>query len=58
MAIGLALVVAGIVMDLMIAFYQPPGVSTLGLMAIAQTAIIAGANVGLVGAMASLLEGE
>ena len=57
-AIGLALVFAGIVMDLMIAFYQPSGASTLGLMAIAQTAIIAGANVGLVGAMASLLEGE
>jgi hypothetical protein len=30
----------------------------LGLMAIAQTLIVAGANVGLVGALASMLEGD
>jgi glycosyltransferase involved in cell wall biosynthesis len=57
-AIGLLLMLAGIVFNIVLAFWEPPGVSMLGLMAIAQTLIVAGANVGLVGALASMLEGD
>jgi hypothetical protein len=55
---GIACVLLGITLDVIIAIQEPAGVSTIGLMAIAQTLIIAGANIGLVGAMASLLEEE
>lgn len=57
-AIGVAFILIGLALDIVIAFWQPDSLSTLGLMAIAQTFIIAGANIGLVGAMASLLESE
>jgi len=57
-AAGVAFVLVGVALDIQLAIYQPPGVSTLGLMAVAQTFIVAGANIGLVGALASLLEGE
>lgn len=56
--IGIITAFAGIALDVFIAFYQPESVSTIGLMAIAQTLIIAGANIALVGALASMLEGE
>jgi hypothetical protein len=46
----------GIGLDILLAVNEPAHVSTLGLMAIAQTLIVAGANIVLVGAMASLLE--
>jgi hypothetical protein len=55
---GVVLVLLGVVLDLIIAIEAPPGVSTLGLMAVAQTLIVAGANIALVGALASLLEGD
>ena len=48
----------GLGLDVMLAFWQPAAVSALGLMAIAQTLIIAGANIVLVGSLASLLEGD
>ena len=57
-ASGALLVLTGAALDALIAFLQPPGISTLGLMAIAQPSIVAGANIALVGALASLLEGE
>ncbi len=53
---GLLFAVAGIAIDAAIAFVGTRGVSRLDLAAIAQTLIIVGANVALVGAMASLLE--
>ncbi|MBI5289522.1 MAG: glycosyltransferase family 2 protein [Chloroflexi bacterium] len=56
--IGAVLALAGVALDILLAFYEPEGLSTLGLMGVAQTLIIAGANVLLVGSMASLLEGE
>jgi glycosyltransferase involved in cell wall biosynthesis len=55
---GIGFVLLGIALDVVIAIQEPAGVSTIGLMAVAQTLIIAGANIGLVGAMASLLEEE
>ena len=55
---GIAFVLLGIGLDVIIAIQEPAGVSTIGLMAIAQTLIIAGANIALVGAMCSLLEEE
>ena len=56
--IGIITALAGIALDVFIAFYQPESVSTIGLMAIAQTLIIAGANIALVGALASMLESD
>jgi uncharacterized membrane protein len=55
---GVVLVLIGIVVDIVIAIDSDLAVSTVGLMAIAQTLIIAGANIALVGALCSLLEGE
>jgi hypothetical protein len=55
---GVVLVLLGLVVDIVLAIDSDLGVSTLGLMAVAQTLIIAGANIALVGAMCSLLEGE
>ena len=55
---GAVLVAIGIALDAMLAFWQPAAVSALGLMAIAQTLIIAGANIVLVGSLASLIEGD
>jgi hypothetical protein len=57
-AIGLLLAFLGLSLDIVLAFWQPTGVSVLGLMAIAQAMIITGANIGLVGALSSMLEGE
>ncbi len=56
--IGILTALTGVLLDVVIAFYQPESLSTIGLMAIAQTLIIAGANIALVGALASMLEGE
>jgi len=56
--LGLALIGAGVVLDVVLLVAAPGGVSQLGLAAIAQTLIVIGANAGLVGAMASLLEEE
>ncbi len=54
--IGLLLIVLGLGIDVLIAFVDVAHVSRLDLAAIAQAAIIVGVNVGLVGALASLLE--
>ncbi len=54
--IGIILVVLGGALNVLIAFVDVAGVSRLDLAAIAQSAIIVGVNVGLVGALASLLE--
>jgi glycosyltransferase involved in cell wall biosynthesis len=56
--IGIALALAGLGLDVMLAIWQPNGLSTLGLMATAQTSIIVGANIVLVGALAGLLESD
>lgn len=56
--IGIALVLLGIVVDVFLGVVAPTGVSSLDVAAIAQALIIVGANVGLVGALASLLEPE
>jgi len=56
--LGLGLIAAGGVLDAVLAFVETGGLSRVDLAAIAQTLIIVGANVGLVGALASLLEGE
>ncbi len=56
--IGLLMIVAGLGLDVVIALVDIPGVSRLDLAAIAQASIIVGVNIGLVGALASLLEGE
>jgi glycosyltransferase involved in cell wall biosynthesis len=53
---GLLLVLAGAALDILLAFVEFGGISTLELAAIAQALIIVGVNVGLVGALASLLE--
>lgn len=55
---GIALVLAGVVVDVLLAFYTFGGVSRIDLAAIAQALIIVGTNVVLVGALASLLEGD
>jgi glycosyltransferase involved in cell wall biosynthesis len=57
-AVGVLLALVGIGLDVMLALWQPPALSTLGLMAIAQTLIIVGANIVLVGSMASLMEAD
>ena len=57
-AIGAFLAIIGVALDVMLVLWQPAAVNTLGLMAIAQTLIIAGANIVLVGSLASLLEGD
>jgi glycosyltransferase involved in cell wall biosynthesis len=56
--IGIVLALLGIGLDVVIAIFEPTSVSTIGLMAIAQTLIIVGANIALVGALASMLESE
>ena len=58
MGIGVLLIMLGLGIDVLIAFVDPAGVSRLDLAAIAQASIIVGVNVGLVGALASLLEDE
>jgi len=58
LVVAAALVAAGAVLDLVMAFVSISSVSMLDLAAIAQALIIVGVNVGLVGAMASLLEPE
>ncbi|HYM15965.1 MAG TPA: glycosyltransferase family 2 protein [Dehalococcoidia bacterium] len=57
-ALALALIAAGAALDLVLAFVTISGISTLDLAAIAQALIIVGVNIGLVGALASLLETE
>jgi len=54
---AVASIVVGLAIDLMLASVQNGRLNRLDLAAIAQTLIIVGANVGLVGALASLLEG-
>jgi len=56
--IGIALVGAGIGIDIILGVVELKGVSRLDVAAIAQALIIVGANVGLVGALASLLEAD
>jgi hypothetical protein len=57
-AIGVLLILAGGALDLVLAFVDTGGLSRTDLAAIAQTSIIVGANVVLVGALTSLLEEE
>ena len=54
--IGLALIAAGIIMDVILLLSGEAGINRIGLAAVAQTLIVVGANAGLVGALASLLE--
>ncbi len=54
--IGLLLIGAGIIMDVILLASGEAGINRIGLAAIAQTLIVVGANAGLVGALASLLE--
>jgi glycosyltransferase involved in cell wall biosynthesis len=54
--VGVALVLFGIALDVMLGVVTLSRVSNLDVAAIAQALIIVGANVGLVGALASLLE--
>ncbi len=56
--IGLLLAAFGLTLDVLIAFVTFHSISRLDLAAIAQALIIVGANVGLVGALSSLLEGD
>lgn len=56
--IGFLLIASGVLLDVTLALVGNGSLSALDLAAIAQTLIIAGANIGLVGALASLLEGE
>jgi hypothetical protein len=55
-AIGLALIVSGTVLELVLAFVEIGHVSEVDMAAIAQALIIVGCNIGLGGALASLLE--
>jgi len=55
---GLLLILIGLVLDIVLAFGGIGGLSTLGLAGVAQALIIVGANIGLVGALSSMLEGE
>jgi glycosyltransferase involved in cell wall biosynthesis len=54
--LGLALVAAGLALDVVLAFVTLGGISELDVAAIAQTSIIVGANMILVGFLAGLLE--
>ena len=54
--IGIALVLAGVAVDVVLGVVDLNGVSHLDVAAVAQALIIVGANVGLVGALTSLLE--
>lgn len=56
LSLGFALAVLGALLDLVLAFMRPEAISHLGLAAIAQSLIITGANVALVGALAGLIE--
>jgi hypothetical protein len=56
--IGVLLVLAGIAVDIVIAVVDTSGLSRTDLAAIAQSLIIIGANIALVGSLASLLEGD
>lgn len=58
MGIGVLLIMLGLGIDVLIAFVDVTGVSRLDLAAIAQASIIVGVNVGLVGALASLLDDQ
>jgi hypothetical protein len=53
---GLLLVVAGLGLDIALAIDDLDGLNRLGVAAVAQSLIIVGANIGLVGALASMLE--
>jgi glycosyltransferase involved in cell wall biosynthesis len=54
--IGLAMTALGLGLDVLLAVVDVSGLSQLDLAAIAQALIIVGVNIGLVGALASLLE--
>jgi hypothetical protein len=54
--IGLALIAAGIILDVGLLVSGEAGINRIGLAAVAQTLIVVGANAGLVGALAALLE--
>jgi glycosyltransferase involved in cell wall biosynthesis len=54
--LGLLLIAAGVAMDIVLLAVGSAGINAIGLAAVAQTLIIVGANAGLVGALASLLE--
>jgi glycosyltransferase involved in cell wall biosynthesis len=55
---GVLLVTLGLALDVLIAFVDVAGLSRLDLAAIAQAVIVVGANIALVGAVASLLEDD
>lgn len=55
-SIGVVLIVTGLALDVLLGLADFGGVSRLDVAAIAQALIILGVNVGLVGALASLLE--
>jgi glycosyltransferase involved in cell wall biosynthesis len=54
--VGLFFIIAGLVLDFVIQAFGTAGLSYTGVAAVAQAMIIGGANVGLVGALTSLLE--
>jgi glycosyltransferase involved in cell wall biosynthesis len=54
--LGLALIAAGLILDVALLVSGEAGINRIGLAAIAQTLIVVGANAGLVGALAALLE--
>jgi glycosyltransferase involved in cell wall biosynthesis len=56
--IGMGLVVGGLGLDIALAINDLEGLSRLGVAGVAQSLIIVGANIGLVGALSSMLEGE
>lgn len=55
-AFGIALIAVGLGIDLALLAFGDMGLNFTGLAAVAQTLIVIGANAGLVGALASLLE--
>ena len=56
--VGILAIVLGGALDVLLAIATPSNVSRLDLAAIAQALVIVGVNIALVGAMASLLEGD
>jgi glycosyltransferase involved in cell wall biosynthesis len=56
LAFAMGLITLGLVLDLALGLFGDMGLNYTGLAAIAQTLIIVGANAGLVGALANLLE--
>ncbi|MEX2227340.1 MAG: glycosyltransferase family 2 protein [Dehalococcoidia bacterium] len=55
---GFVLILAGLGLDVALAIDDLAGLNRLGVAGVAQSLIVVGANVGLVGALSSMLEGE